>query len=130
MTMFADILLLLEKSEPIDQDKSEAIIALMTLLYQVDGKVKMQEQETFDRMLSELPWHNTGVSKEAFHRGQVSKSLHALENNSIAGYLHEFVPALNSDGNVLAMFRDLAKADGDLDPREAEIIRQVAALMV
>jgi uncharacterized tellurite resistance protein B-like protein len=130
MTMFADILLLLEKGEEVDQAKSEAIIALMTLLYQADGKVKMQEQDEFERILSSLPWANTGVSKQAFHRNLVAKSRDALESNSIADYLVEFVPALKSDGNVLAMFRDLANSDGNIDPKEAEILRQVSTLMV
>ncbi|MBU2864542.1 TerB family tellurite resistance protein [Reinekea forsetii] len=130
MTMFTDILLLLEKTEPVDQVKSEAIIAIMTLLYQVDGKFRIQEQEAFDRVMEDLPWHDKGVSKEAFHRSQITKSLNALEQNSIADYLQEFVPALRSDGKVLALFRNLANADGDLHPKEAEIIRQVATMMV
>jgi uncharacterized tellurite resistance protein B-like protein len=128
--MFTDILLLLEQTAKIDQDKSEAILALMTLLYQADGKVRMQEQDTFSRIMAELPWSNPGISKEAFHRNLVSKSLNALATNRMADYLFEFVPALNSDGKVLAILRELANSDGDLDLKEVEIIRQVSKLMV
>lgn len=51
----------LELKEVVDQKKSEAIIALTTLLYQADGKVRLEEQDLFSRLIEELPWENEAV---------------------------------------------------------------------
>ncbi|MDX1475235.1 MAG: hypothetical protein R3309_13770, partial [Reinekea sp.] len=61
--MFSRLLELLELKEVVDQAKSEAIISLTTLLYQADGKVKMEEQDLFQRLIDELPWDNHYISK-------------------------------------------------------------------
>ncbi len=128
--MFSRLLELLELKEVVDQAKSEAIISLTTLLYQADGKVKMVEQDLFQRLIDELPWDNHYISKEAYHREMVAKSLRALKENHLAEYLEGIVPALKSDPHVLAMLRELAISDGNLDPREAEILTVVSNLMV
>lgn len=128
--MLTKILELLQLKESVDQSKSEAIIAITTLLYQADGKVKLEEQEMFEQLLAELPWNNKSLSKEAFHRDMISKSLVALNSGNLSEYLSSRVPALKSDARVLTVLRELAITDGDLDTREAEILKQVSALMV
>lgn len=128
--MLNAVLEFLELKESVDQDKSEAIIKLTTLLYQADGKVKMQEQELFEQILADLPWNHPVQSKEAFHLDQVSKSLAALQQNTVEAYLEGIVPALKSDGMALTMLRELAVSDGTLDPKEAEILMAVSRLMV
>ncbi len=128
--MFQKLLEALELREVINQPKSEAVVALATLVYQADGKVKLAEQDNFDHLLAELPWDNQYISKEAFHREMVSKSLLALKQDHLADYLEGIVPELKSDPKVLAALRELAVADGNLDPKEAEILRLVSNLMV
>lgn len=130
MTLFSDILVLLERKEAVDQAQSEAVIALLTLIYQADGKVKHQEQDTFAAQLAALPWNNSGISKEAFHRSLMAESRAALDNNSIAGYIEKYVPDLGADGQVLSLLRDLASSDGEIDAKEAEILRQITTLLV
>lgn len=120
----------LDPKKVIDQEKSEAIISLTTLLYQADGKVKLQEQDLFKTLIDQLPWNNNFVSKEAFHREKVATSLAALKEDTLTGYLEGIVPALKSDPKVLALLRELAVSDGDLDIREADILRTVSSLMV
>jgi uncharacterized tellurite resistance protein B-like protein len=128
--MFKSLLEWLELKDTVDQEKSEAIVSLTTLLYQADGKVKLEEQDMFGKLLAELPWENSFISKEAYHREMVSKSLAALKNDQLAEYLEGIVPALKSDAHVLALLRELAVADGDLDVKEAEILSVVSSLMV
>lgn len=128
--MIKKLLEWLELKETIDQAKSEAIIALTTLLYQADGKVKLQEQDLFDRLIEELPWENSLVSKEAFHRDMVATSLKALKEDHLSEYLHGLVPALKNDPQVLALLRELAVSDGNLDHKEAEILTLVSNQMV
>lgn len=129
--MLATLLKLLDgNSMAIDQQKSEAIIALTTLLYQADGKVKLTEQDLFARLLEDLPWHNPGISKAAHHQTLIADSLQALKGNRLADYLAPLVPALKSDARVLTLLRELAVTDGDLDAKEAEILRLVASMMV
>ncbi len=112
----------LSQENPIDQAKSEAIIALLTLLYQADGKVRYQEQDLFEKLLEDLPWQKPVQSKAAFHHQMIAQSRTALAEDQLNDYLADIVPILNSDPQVLAMLRDLAMADGDLDVREAEIL--------
>jgi uncharacterized tellurite resistance protein B-like protein len=128
--MFTKLLEILELKESVDQKKSEAIISLTTLLYQADGKVKLEEQDMFEKLVEELPWENSFISKEAFHREMVAASLAALKANKLADYLQGIVPALKSDPQVLALLRELAVSDGNLDQKEAEILTTVSNLMV
>lgn len=128
--MFDQLLKWLEVRETIDQEKSEAIIKLATLLYQADGKVKMEEQELFDRLIEELPWDNAAQSKSAFHHEMIARSRDALAENQLTPYLESVVPALKSDAQVLTLLRELAVSDGYLHQREADILRTVANLMV
>jgi hypothetical protein len=48
----------------------------------------------------------------------------------LADYLAPLVPALKSDARVLTLLRELAITDGNLDAKEAEILRLVASMMV
>ncbi|WP_320824376.1 TerB family tellurite resistance protein [Reinekea sp.] len=114
----------------VDQQKSEAIIALTTLLYQADGKVKLTEQDLFARLLEDLPWQNPGISKAAHHQALIADSLQALNGNHLTDYLAPLVPALKSDARVLTLLRELAVTDGSLDVKEAEILRLVSSMMV
>jgi len=129
--MLAKLLELLDgNSQAIDQQKSEAIIALTTLLYQADGKVKLTEQDLFARLLDDLPWQNPGISKAAHHQALIADSLQALKQDNLADYLAPLVPALKSDARVLTLLRELAVTDGNLDDKEAEILQLVASMMV
>lgn len=128
--MLSKLMEVLDIKESVDQAKSEAVIALTTLLYQADGKVKLQEQDLFDKLIAELPWDNKFLSKEAFHREKISTSLAALKAGDLNSYLAGLVPALKSDSKVLALLRELAVSDGELDPREADILKAVSNLMV
>jgi len=128
--MLSKFLEFLEVKDAVDQSKSEAIIALTTLLYQADGKVKLEEQDLFDKLLVELPWDNSYISKESFHRELISKSITALNNDKLAEYLEGVVPALKADSRALALLREMAVSDGDLDPKEAEILTLVSNMMV
>ncbi|EAR07811.1 TerB family tellurite resistance protein [Reinekea blandensis] len=128
--MLKELLQWLELRETVDQEKSEAIIKLATLLYQADGKVKMEEQELFDRLLAELPWDKSSQSKSAFHHDMIARSRDALAEHQITAYLEPIVPALKSDAHVLTMLRELAVSDGYLHQREADILKTVANLMV
>ena len=129
--MLATLLGLLDDNKiALDQQKSEAIIALTTLLYQADGKVKLTEQDLFARLLEDLPWHNPGISKTAYHQALIAGSLQALKGNHLADYLAPLVPALKSDARVLTLLRELAITDGNLDAKEAEILQLVSSMMV
>lgn len=129
--MFDRILELLDLKDAVDQPKSEAIIALTTLLYESDGRVKKEEQELFQSLLDELPWGSAAVqSKEVFHREQVTKSIAAINGGTVAEYIKAFAPALKSDGKVLALLRELATTDGELHESEIDVIKQVSSLMV
>ena len=118
------------KGRQVDQEKSEAIIAVLTLLYQADGRVRMAEQTLFEELLANLPWNHPWQSKADFHRDRISKSLEALSANDLPNYLSKFVPALKADPAILSLLRDLAISDGELDEREAQILQTVTRLMV
>jgi uncharacterized tellurite resistance protein B-like protein len=120
----------LQLKELIDQEKSEAVIALLTLLYQADGKIRLEEQDMFDQILESLPWQNNHQSKEVFHRDMIRQSLNALQENQLADYIAGITPALKSDPQVLAMLRELAVTDGEFAPKEAEILSLVVQNMV
>ncbi len=128
--MFERVLELLNLGEVVDQAKSEAIVSLATLLYQADSKVKLSEQDLFAQFLIDLPWDNPYISKEVFHRQVIASSLSALKHGSVAEYLSSIVPALKSDPKVLVLLRDLAVADGNVSPEEADILSMVSRLMV
>jgi uncharacterized tellurite resistance protein B-like protein len=116
--------------EALDQEKSEAIIALLTLLYHADDKIRMEEQELFDKFLDSLPWHKASVSKESYHRDMVAKSRTALQQQDLSDYLSSLVIALKGDSQVLTMLRELAVSDGDVHPKEAEILSLVVKQLV
>ncbi len=107
------------------QQRAEAMIALATLLYQADGKVKRVEQDLFDALIQRLPWENPGITKETFHSTIIGASRLALENRQINAYLDRYCVPLRDCGNLLDVLKELAVSDGELDETEALIIESV-----
>ncbi len=118
--------LLLSETDP-NQTKSEAMIALATLIYQCDGKIKASEQAEFDKFLLELPWTNPRISKETFHSGVIGESRMALERDQIEAFVEKYCVGLSGDTDLLASLKSLAEVDGHVDDREAAILLMVTA---
>ena len=107
------------------QQRAEATIALATLLYQADGKVKRVEQDIFQDLIDQLPWENPGITKETFHSTIIGASRLALETRKINAYLDNYCIHLNDCGTVLDVLKKIAVSDGELDEVEALIIESV-----
>jgi uncharacterized tellurite resistance protein B-like protein len=107
------------------QQRAEATIALATLLYQADGKVKRVEQDIFQDLIDNLPWDNPGITKETFHSTIIGASRQALEDRKISAYLDNYCSHLNHCGTVLDVLKKIAVSDGELDEVEALIIESV-----
>ncbi|MEM0909509.1 MAG: TerB family tellurite resistance protein [Pseudomonadota bacterium] len=104
------------------QNYQEAVIKMMVLLYQVDGKVTLTELEFFDPTISEFDWQS-GISIEAFVNHVIHEVRQAIDCGDSFGYLKSLRSALNHDSDsAFDIALKLTASDGRRGDDEKELL--------
>lgn len=101
---------------------NHAIIQLAVLLYQIDGRVTLTEQDYLDELVESLSWESP-ISKSAF----VNDVIHKTRQATDAGEQLDYVRALQEDLNfnaekVVEVAMAITGVDGERSESEAEIL--------
>jgi tellurite resistance protein len=105
-----------------EQGFNEAVIKLLVLLYQIDGKVTLTEQDLFDEIIATLNWHS-GVSISAFINGAIHQARVAIDQLKAREYLFKLGTGLNyNPAQALEYAMDITKIDGKRSEEEIELL--------
>ena len=105
---------------------NEALIKLTVLLYQIDGKVTLTEQDYFDQLLQEMSWHS-GISKEAYVNDAIHQAREAIDASTATDFIRSLSDELNIDAaRSLEVAMDITKVDGIRSEREVELLALLA----
>jgi len=117
---------LLTKHGSADQATTEAFIALATLMYKADGKVKESEQAMFENITRGLEWNDPNHPIEAFHSRIIGEVNLAISNDDVKQFISKYCQLLSKQQDVLDKLQSLSEADGNVDEREAYVLEKIA----
>jgi hypothetical protein len=101
---------------------NESLIKLLVLLYQIDGKVTLTEQDLFDEILVKLNWHS-GVSLSAFVNDAIHQPRVAIDAEASREFLFALGNGLNFDpATALELAMDITEIDGKRSEDELELL--------
>lgn len=105
---------------------NEALIKLTVLLYQIDGKVTLTEQDYFDELLQEMSWHS-GISKEAYVNDAIHQAREAIDSVAAPDFIRSLSDELNLDAaRSLEVAMAITKVDGVRSEKEVELLALLA----
>ncbi|WP_100655994.1 TerB family tellurite resistance protein [Alteromonas flava] len=105
-----------------EQGFNEALIKLSVLLYQVDGKVTLSEQDYLDEILATLDWGST-ICRQAFLNEAIHQARQAVDNNDCKAFMQSLSEELNQDANkALEVAMELTAIDGERSEQETELL--------
>jgi tellurite resistance protein len=105
-----------------EQAFNEALIKLMVLLYQIDGKVTLGEQDYFDEVIEAMQWRS-GVAISAFVNDAIHQTRVAIDTANTREYLFGLSTGLNINAaHALEVAMDISEADGNRSDDELELL--------
>lgn len=105
---------------------NEALIRLTVLLYQIDGKVTLTEQDYFDELVNTMEWRS-GISKEAFINDSIHQAREAIDSMAAADFIRGLSEELNIDAaRTLEVAMAITKVDGERSEEEVELLALLA----
>jgi hypothetical protein len=105
-----------------EQEFNEAIIKLLVLLYQIDGKVTLTEQDMFEDILATLDWRS-GVAMSAFVTDAIHQARVAIDQGGSRELLFTLGNGLNVDpAKALELAMDITEVDGNRSEDELELL--------
>ena len=105
-----------------EQSFNEALIRLSVLLYQIDGKVTLTEQDYFDSVLASLDWRS-GIALEAFVADAIHQARVAIDSEQAREFLFSLANGLNVDpARALDVAMEMSEVDGNRSEDELELL--------
>ena len=104
------------------QRYNQALIKLAVLLYQVDGKITLSEQDYLEEVISSMTWQSP-ISITAFCNEAIHLAREAVDNQETLEFIRDMANDLNFDANqVLEVAMGITGVDGERSEHEAEIL--------
>jgi tellurite resistance protein len=104
------------------QRYNQALIKLAVLLYQVDGKITLSEQDYLDEVLNTLSWQSP-ISMTAFCNEAIHAAREAVDNREHLDFIRDLADDLNFDANrVVEVAMTITGVDGERSEHETEIL--------
>ena len=111
-----------EVQETPEQSFNEALIKLSVLLYQIDGKVTLTEQDYFDSVLATLNWRS-GIALEAFVNDAIHQARVAIDTEQAREFLFSLANGLNVDpARAVDVAMAMSEVDGNRSEDELELL--------
>ena len=104
------------------QGFNEALIKLSVLLYQIDGKVSLSEQDYLDQVIEELEW-GSSICKSAFLNDAIHRARQAIDNDDCKTFMRDLGGELSQDANkTFDVAMELTAIDGERSEEETELL--------
>lgn len=104
------------------QEFNEALLKLCILLYQIDGKITLREQDYFQAVHEKFDWQGE-VDFEDFHSRAISQVRDVISSKEEKQFVSSLREALELDAKkALAVAHGISNIDGELADEEIEIL--------
>lgn len=104
------------------QTFNQALIKMSVLLYQVDGKVTLSEQDYLDDLIEQLDWQSP-ICREAFVNEAIYQTRNALDTGEASDYLRTLQSDLLFDASkVMEVAMAITGVDGERSEEETELL--------
>ncbi|NMH59456.1 TerB family tellurite resistance protein [Alteromonas ponticola] len=104
------------------QSFNQALIQLSVLLYQIDGKVTLTEQEYLDDVIDNMQW-DSPISVEAFLTDAIYHTRKALDEGDGIELLKSLKEHLAYDADkAMEVAMQITGVDGERNEKETEIL--------
>lgn len=101
---------------------NESLIKLLVLLYQIDGKVTLTEQDYFEEVSATLDWRS-GVSISAFINDAIHQARVAIDQKAAREFLFTLGNGLcHNAAQALEYAMDITEVDGKRSEEELELL--------
>lgn len=101
---------------------NEALIQLVVLLYQIDGRVSLSEQDFLDTLMDEMEWQSP-ISRQARLSAIISETRQCVERQQHVELLQTLKPTLNIDADkTLEVAMAITAIDGERSEPETELL--------
>lgn len=101
---------------------NEALIDLLVLMYQIDGKVTLTEQDYFEEVISKIHWQS-GVALSAYVNDAIHRTRQSIDQNKVREFLFGLSKGLNHDpACALELAMDITEVDGNRSEEELELL--------
>lgn len=104
------------------QSFNQALVRLAVLLYQIDNKVTLTEQDYLEQLVNSLEWESP-ICPEAFLNDVIYQTRKALDTGVAMDYLREFKDDLSFDAHkAMEVAMTITGVDGNRSEEETEIL--------
>lgn len=113
------------------QIQNEALIDLVTIFCQIDGKIRLAESDFVSDWLSELHW-NSGTALETYQSNAVARCRKSISNDEEVSWLQSIVDRLTggaSKDSVVELAVGVAESDKELAKSERSLINTLLRLL-
>jgi tellurite resistance protein len=101
---------------------NEALIQLVVLLYQIDGRVSLSEQDYLDALMEGMSWESP-ISRQARLNAIISETRQCVEQQQHVELLQTLKPILNMDADkTLEVAMAITAVDGERSEPETELL--------
>lgn len=101
---------------------NEALIQLVVLLYQIDGRVSLSEQDYLEELMEGMSWQSP-ISRQARLNAIISETRQCIERQQHVELLQTLKPILNMDANkTLEVAMAITAVDGERSEPETELL--------
>lgn len=105
-----------------EQAFNEALVKLLVLLYQIDSKVTLREQDLFDDVILSLDWRS-GISLSAFVNTAIHEARVAIDQKQSREFLFKLAGGLSfNPAQALEYAMDMTEVDGKRTEEELELL--------
>nr|WP_241664425.1 TerB family tellurite resistance protein [Ningiella ruwaisensis] len=104
------------------QKFNEALVKMTVLLYQIDGKITLTEQDYFEELTNKLKW-TSGTVLPAFLSQAIHEAREAIAQGQEREYLRNLGDDLNIDpARAFEVAMDITAVDGKRSDEELELL--------
>lgn len=104
------------------QQFNEALIQLCMLLYRIDGKITLSEQDYYQSLLKNLYWQGEDDMDE-FERKSIYRVRRAVDEDQVREFILSLKDSLSQDPKkALSIAQGICYIDGEIAEQEQEIL--------
>ena len=101
---------------------NQSLIKLAVLLYQIDRKVMLTEQDYLDEVLDDMDWQSP-ISQNAFFNDAIYQARQAIDTGTELEFLRELQQDLLYDADkALEVSMAITGVDGERSDEETEVL--------
>lgn len=105
-----------------EQQFNEALLKLCMLIYRIDGKITLSEQDYYQALYSNINWQGE-EDLEEFQRQSIHEVRNVVDDGEIKSYLLSLKDALSFNAKkAITVAQGISHIDGEIAEEEQEIL--------